>query len=420
MVHPGPDSCSGSKESSLRGSQRTINTTSPSTSNSTSTSLLQLNSLTLSSRSLTLKHSNQHGSKTHLPTIHAEDGPLGSTSSSSLLPGHSSSSSSLSYDNLINPTDPQLLPQRAPPSSCYHPHFMTLGRDGTVGQRPGPPSYSPVFIGVSRQSPQPREISPSLQGLTSRDASPSFQGFIQRDLSPIFQGPLLRDLASHSVTTRDVPPPPGLTIRDIASQSLRDLGPQGLTPQKSSVTTRYDGYSKTIMASIQEKREMEERDRMLRLQARSQGLYGPDIGIYDIPNRRSLPPDNIRLPGSRGPTPPAYGSREFLMSTGLHGYGARASTLSSSSTSSLTRGPKTSSSPLQSSSSSSLQSKGRSSSPAYCPLERQSQPLPSSTATLPRLPSSSGPSYTSYATVKRTSVKHSSEAKDCVTLGALK
>lgn len=343
--------------------------------------------------------------------------------SSSLLANHGSSSN-LSYDNLINPADPQYLAQRGAPPVGYHPHYMSLGADATVLQRSSPHAYSPVFMGVARQSPQPRDSSP-LQGLTSRDPSPSLQGFIQRDPSPSFQGLMARDLASQSVTSRDLTPP-GLVMRDMTSQSLRDslrdLGPQGMTPPKSAAA-RYDNFSKTIMASIHERREMEERERMLRLQARSQALYGPDVGIYDIPCRRSLPPESIRQPGSRGPTPPAYGSREFLMSTGILGYGMRTSPLSSSSTSSLTRGPKTSSSPLQSSSSSSLQSKGRSSSPAYCTTDRQTQPLPSSTSTLPRLTSSStssAPSYTSYATAKRSSLTYSSEGKDSVTLGALK
>ncbi|TNN81214.1 putative palmitoyltransferase ZDHHC8 [Liparis tanakae] len=387
----------------------------------TVSSSLQLNSLTLNTRSLTFKHSNRHGSKSQLPAMHADglgsNPPPGVISSSGLLANHSGS---LSYDNLINSGDPQFQAQRGAPPVGYHPHFLSLGIDGSVVQRPPPHGYSPVFMGVTRKSPQHRDPSP-LQGRTSREPSPSYQGFTQRDPGPTFQGLMQRDLASHSVTLRDLSPP-GLTMQDKTSQSLRDnhrdLGPQGSTPQKSAAG-RYDNFSKTIMTSIHERREVEERDRMLHLQARSQALYGPDVGIYDIPSRRSLPPDNIRPPGSRGPTPPAYGSREFLMSTGILGYGMRTSPLSSSSTSSLTRGPKTSSSPLQSSSSSSLQSKGRSSSPAYCPPDRATQPLPSSTSTLPRLPSSA-PSYASYATAKRSSLPYSSEGKDSVTLGALK
>ncbi|XP_026154087.1 probable palmitoyltransferase ZDHHC8 isoform X2 [Mastacembelus armatus] len=424
----GLDVHSVSKESPMRSNQQGGLPVHPPLQTNTTISSLQLNSLTLSSRSLTLKHSNRHGSKSQLPAMYAEglgsNPPPGIISSSNLLANHSSSS--FSYDSLINPADPQFLAQRGSPPVSYQPHFMALGTDGTVVQRPPPHTYSPVFMGITRQSPQPRETSPSLQGLTSRDPSPSFQGFIQREPSPSFQGLMSRDLTSQSVTSRDLPPP-GLVRRDLTCQglrdSLRDLGPQGLTPQKSAAA-RYDNFTKTIMTSIHERREMEERERMLRLQARSQALYGPDVGIYDIPSRRSLPPDNIRPPGSRGPTPPAYGSREFLMSTGILGYGMRTSPLSSSSTSSLTRGPKTSSSPLQSSSNSSLQSKGRPSSPAYCLPDRQTQPLPSSTSTLPHLPSSSStssaPYYASYTTAKQSSLAYAYEDKDSTTLGALK
>lgn len=376
-------------------------------------------SLTLNSRSLTLKHGNRHGSKSQLPSVHAD--VLGSTSqlgigsphhlitSSSLLTNHGSS---LSYDNLIKPADAPFLAQRGVPPVGYHSHFMALGADGM--QRAALHSYSPVFMGVARQSPQPRDPSPSLQGLTSRDPSTSLQGFIQREPSSAFQGLMARDLAPQ--TSRDLTAP-ALVMRD----SFRDLSPQTLTPAKSAAA-RYDGFSKTIMASIHERREMEERERMLRLQARSQALYGPDMGIYDIPTRRSLPPENIRPPGSRGPTPPAYGSREFLMSTGILGYGLRTSPLSSSSTSSLTRAPKASSSPLQSGSSS-LQTKGQSSSPAYCTPDRQTQPLLSSTSTLPRLPSCSATTsvpYSSYATAKRSSLTYSSEGKDSGNSGGLK
>lgn len=390
-------------------------------------------SLQLSSRSLTLKHGHRHGAKTQVPASHGDVlGPQPGFGSPHhhLMANHSG----LSYDGLINPAEPHFLSQRGPPAVGYH--FMTLGADGMVVQRPAPPpphTYSPVFMGVARQSPQPRDPSPSLQVLASRDPSPSIQSLIQRDPSPSFQGLMARDLVSQSVASRDLTPPPLLTMRDVANSnssssslrdSLRDLGT--LTPPKSAAA-RYDNFSKTIMASIQGRRELDERERMqLRLQARSQALYGPDAGVYDIPSRRSLPPDNLRAPpGSRGPTPPAYGSREFLMSTGILGYGMRTSPLSSSSTSSLTRGPRTSSSPLQSSSSSSLQTRGQSSSRAYCALDRQPLPTSTATATLPRLPSSSSSSapsyasYTSYATAKRSSITHSLEGKDSATLGAL-
>ncbi|KAM6984861.1 palmitoyltransferase ZDHHC8B [Aplochiton taeniatus] len=360
--------------------------------NPISSPLHQLSSLTLNSRSLTLKHAYRHGNKSQLPGLRPES-MASSTGPSMFPPPHvlTNRNSSLSYDSLVHSGEHQLLSQRGPPVVGYHPHYMSLGPDGSVVQRPPLHTYSPVFMGgVSRKSPQPRDPSPSLQGLTSRDPSPSFQGRIQREHSPSLQGLLPRELSPQGLLTRDLAPP-------------------------DSSTARYDNLSKTIMASIQERREMEERERLLRAQARAQALYGPDTGVYDIPSRRSLPPDSApRPPASRGPTPPAYGSREFMMSTGILGYGARGSPLSSSSTSSLTRGPKTSSSPLQSSSTSSLQSKGRSPSPAYCPPDRQTQPPPASSCTLPRIPSSS------YATAKRPSLTFALEGKDSAPLGALK
>uniref|UniRef100_A0A8C7GWW5 Palmitoyltransferase n=1 Tax=Oncorhynchus kisutch TaxID=8019 RepID=A0A8C7GWW5_ONCKI len=282
---------------------------------------LQLNSLTLNSRSLTLKHAYRHHNK--LPVLYPE-GLISHQVSPGLFPPHNplSNRNSLSYDSLVNSSDAHYLAQRGGPPLHYHPHFMTLGHEGSVLQRPPPHTYSPVFMGVTRQSPQDL----------------SQQALIHREASPV----------------------------------------------------RYDNLSKTIMVSIQERREMEERDRMLRMQARSQALYGcPDMGLYDIPSRCSLPADSMRLPGSRGPTPPAYGSREFLMSTGILGYGSTRSPLSSASSSSLTRAPRTSSSPLQSSSS--LQSKGRSPSPAYFPPNRQAQPSSSSSSTLPSTLSSASP-----------------------------
>uniref|UniRef100_A0A4W5M679 Palmitoyltransferase n=1 Tax=Hucho hucho TaxID=62062 RepID=A0A4W5M679_9TELE len=279
----------------------------------------QLNSLTLNSRFLTHKHAYRHGNK--LPALHSE-GLIPHQASPGVFPLHNplSSRSSLSYGNLVNPGDPNYLPQRGGPPLHYHPHFLTLGPDGSVLQGSPSHAYSPVFVGA----------------LIHRDLSP--QTLIHQEASPVL----------------------------------------------------YDNLSKSIMASIQERWEMEAKDRILRMQARSQALYGcPDMGVYDIPSRRSLPADSMRPPGSRAPTPPSYGSREFMMSTGILGYGGTRSPLSSASSSSLTRAPRTYRSPLQRSSS--LQSKGRSPSPSYLPPDRQAQPSPSS-STLPQtLPSSSAP-----------------------------
>ncbi|XP_012992515.3 probable palmitoyltransferase ZDHHC8 [Esox lucius] len=382
---------------------------------------LQLNSLTLNSRSLTLKHAYRHGNKP--PALHPE-GPTSRQLSPGVFPLHDplSSRCSLSYDSLVNSADPHYPAQRGAPPLHYHPRFMTLGPDSSVLQRPPPHAYSPVFMGATRHSPQPRDTSlrdPALRdltphALTSRDLTP--HALTSRDLTP--HALTSRDLTPHALTSRDLTPH-ALTSRDLTPHALtsRDLTPQALIHMEAS-PVRYDNLSKTIMASIQERREMEERDNVLRMQARNQGLYScPDMGVYDIPSRRSLPTDSMRLPGSRGPTPPAYGSREFMMSTGILGYGGTRSPLSSASSSSLSRAPRTSSSPPQSSSS--LQSKARSPSPAYLPPDRHASPS-SSSSTLPRTSSSSS-ATAQYVHPKRPSLTYpGKEGKDSAPLGAAK
>ncbi|XP_077478806.1 palmitoyltransferase ZDHHC8B [Stigmatopora argus] len=270
-------------------------------------------------------------------------------------------------EKLLTSADPHFAPQKGTSSPVY---FPSLGSDVAATQR-GSRAYAPVFVGVARHSPQPREPSPSLQGFSSS----SFAGFIQREPSPAFQG----------LPSREPP---------AKAQSLLD-GLRDATPQKSAAgASRFDGLPKALVASI---RETEERERSLHLRARSQALYGPDSCVYDVPCRRSLPLEVGRAQGVRGATPPAYGSREFLMSTGVLGSGPRTSPLSGSSASTLIRCPKT-----------------RSSSPGYCPSDRL--PVPPSMCTLPRLPpsatSSSAPPYAFYGTAKRSMLTTSSQGKD--------
>ncbi|XP_028836228.1 probable palmitoyltransferase ZDHHC8 [Denticeps clupeoides] len=131
----------------------------------------------------------------------------------------------------------------------------------------------------------------------------------------------------------------------------------------------YDSLSRGVMASIQERKELVERED-------PQAACTSDSGLYDIPSRRSLPPASL----SRGPTPPAYGSREFLLSSAAYGYSSRWG-LGSSSTSSLTRASRTSGSSLQSHMAGSG-GQGRSLSPAYRSLDRQAPHCP------PTVPSS--------------------------------
>ncbi|XP_030624003.1 probable palmitoyltransferase ZDHHC8 [Chanos chanos] len=250
----------------------------------------QTNSLTLSSRSLSLRYAHCRGDKTQLPSPHAE-GTTTVSSQSILSPSAlTGCGGSLSYDNLLNPGD---VVQHGGRLIGYQRPFLSLdlGLARVPDLQRQPPNIcGPAFMGINRQSPQPREHSPM----------------------------------------------------------------------------RYDNLSKAIMSSIQERRELEDREKLLILQDHSQTTITPDSGIYDMPNRRSLPPE-LRPPASRGLTPPAYGSREFLMSSAAYGYGSRTGL----SCSSLTRAPRTSNSPLQANTGSSKQ--GRSLSPSYNSLDRQPQ-----------------------------------------------
>uniref|UniRef100_A0A8C8JZA5 Palmitoyltransferase n=1 Tax=Oncorhynchus tshawytscha TaxID=74940 RepID=A0A8C8JZA5_ONCTS len=108
------------------------------------------------------------------------------------------------------------------------------------------------------------------------------------------------------------------------------------SPQDRDLSpVRYDNLSKTIMASIQERKEMEEREKLQHHGGCSQAqsyAQAQDSGMFD------------------SPTPPAYGgSRDNLM--GVVSYGPRTPVLRYSGGSSLARAPRTSSSSLHTDSS---------------------------------------------------------------------
>uniref|UniRef100_A0A2K6TP93 Palmitoyltransferase n=1 Tax=Saimiri boliviensis boliviensis TaxID=39432 RepID=A0A2K6TP93_SAIBB len=119
------------------------------------------------------------------------------------------------------------------------------------------------------------------------------------------------------------------------------LGPRPREPSP----VRYDNLSRTIMASIQERKDREERERLLRSQADS--LFG-DSGVYDAPSSYSLQQASVLSEGPRGPAL-RYGSRDDLVAGPGFG-GARNPALQtslSSLSSSVSRAPRTSSSSLQ-------------------------------------------------------------------------
>ncbi|KAM4577322.1 palmitoyltransferase ZDHHC8B isoform 2-T2 [Odontesthes bonariensis] len=174
---------------------------------------------------------------------------------------------------------------------------------------------------------------------------------------------------------------PVMPPRGVGRQSphLRDRDPSPV---------RYDNLSQTIMASIQERKEMEEREKRQILHGRSQThVYAQDSGVFD--GGYGLPPsacypDGSRGPGSRGPTPPAYGgSRDNLMGVGLVSYGQRTPVLRHAG-STLGRASRTSSTSLHTDHSSTNSSQSRA--PNLEGLYRSPAHQPHSPA-MPRSPS---------------------------------
>ncbi|XP_003801762.2 probable palmitoyltransferase ZDHHC8 isoform X1 [Otolemur garnettii] len=159
------------------------------------------------------------------------------------------------------------------------------------------------------------------------------------------------------------------------------LGPRPREPSP----VRYDNLSRTIMASIQERKDREERERLLRSQADS--LFG-DSGVYDAPSSYSLQQASVLSEGPCGPVL-HYGSRDDLMAGPGFG-GARNPALQtslSSLSSSLSRAPRTSSSSLQADPANSTAGT-RPSSGSHRSPSRQGLPSPPGT---PRSPSFLGP-----------------------------
>lgn len=140
----------------------------------------------------------------------------------------------------------------------------------------------------------------------------------------------------------------------------------GITGTSRQSPVHYDSLSKPAMSSIQERHELEEREKQPSL------LPVQDMSVYDTPSGSSLP--------SRRPTPPAYGSREFLLSSAAYRYA-----------SSLRRTSRTSSSSMHAN----MALQSRSLSPSACSsLEHHAQP---STSSIPCLMPSS--SYTAQKTL---------------------
>ncbi|XP_023678827.1 palmitoyltransferase ZDHHC8B-like [Paramormyrops kingsleyae] len=226
--------------------------------------LLQLDSCSLHSRSLSLRESHQHRDQLQaLPGKPEDSAPHSSALTPSML---YSRNGSLSYDSLLHPSPNALtmmdcLAHPGPPSlGCRLPFQPTNQFSAWLPELP-----CPVLVG--RHSPHPKNPSP----------------------------------------------------------------------------VGYDSLPKTVMASIQERRETED-ERQLQVQSHFQPQ--PDPGVYDMPRLHSLYPgpcysEGPRVTKSRSPTPPIFGSRDNLIGSGgrvpqLHSSASRSSMTSVTSMTSMT------------------------------------------------------------------------------------
>lgn len=178
------------------------------------------------------------------------------------------------------------------------------------------------------------------------------------------------------------PGPPGDPPRPPPRSFSPVLGPRPREPSP----VRYDNLSRTIMASIQERKDREERERLLRSQADS--LFG-DSGVYDAPSSYSLQGASLLSEGPRGPAL-RYGSRDDLVAGAGFG-GARNPALQtsmSSLSSAMSRAPRTSSSSLQADMANNNAPGPRPGSGSRRSPARQGPPSPPS---VPRSPSYAGP-----------------------------
>jgi len=309
----------------------------------------QLDAYPASSHTLSLKqphhHHHQGAGKGQLPALQPET--LSSSPYKSIFtPGTlSNRNGSLSYDSLLNPS---VAPAAVATELAAHPGLPSMGFHSP---------YLPTKMCHIRGPELKRQQQPVVAA-----AAPGY--------SPVMQA---RGLGRHSPLSREREPSP----------------------------VRYDNLSQTIMASIQERKELEEREK--RLHGRPQTpAYGHDSGMFDSSGgygpAGACCPDGPRGPSSRGPTPPAYGgSRDNLMAAGPGVYGQRTPVLRHAT---LGRAPRTSSGSLHTDHSSTSSSQGRPS--AQEGLYRSPGHHPHTSPALPRSPSYTNQKLSYISALERT------------------
>lgn len=274
--------------------------------------------------------------------------------------------------------------------------LKSAGRQGTdqVALQPLKPEGAP---------PTPYKTIFSPNSLSNRNSSLSYDSL----LNPM--SPAGRKCPAHSVVSAAGYHSPYLSAKmcHLRGGELQRPGPRSFSPvlgggapgshPRDPSPVRYDNLSKTIMASIQERKEMEEREKLLH--SHPDSVFG-DSGVYDTPSSYSL--QQVSTLSSDDPRSLALpcGSRENLTSAG-GGFGARSPLLQSSLSSLsgvMARAPRTSTTSLQADlANNNVQShqtlQGRGAGGPYMSPGHQVPPSPSG---MPRSPSYGGPKAVSF------------------------
>lgn len=249
----------------------------------------------------------------------------------------------------------------------------------------------------------------SPNSLSNRNGSLSYDSL----LNPM--SPSGRKCIAHSAVSSVGYHSPYLSAKmcHLRGSELQRQPPQSFSPvlgspaphQRDPSPVRYDNLSKTIMASIQERKEMEEREKLLH--SHPDSVFA-DSGVYDTPSSYSLQQVSTLSEDPRSMAM-RYGSRDNLMAASS--FSTRNPILQSSVSSlssAMTRAPRTSTTSLQADlANNNVQShqalQGRVSNGSYKSPGHQ---VPSSPTGMPRSPSYGGPKAVSFVnTVEITEVQ---------------
>lgn len=256
----------------------------------------------------------------------------------------------------------------------------------------------------------------SPNSLSNRNGSLSYDSL----LNPM--SPSGRKCIAHSAVSSVGYHSPYLSAKmcHLRGSELQRQPPQSFSPvlggpaphQRDPSPVRYDNLSKTIMASIQERKEMEEREKLLH--SHPDSVFA-DSGVYDTPSSYSLQQVSTLSEDPRSMAM-RYGSRDNLMAaTSFSTRNPILQSSVSSLSSAMTRAPRTSTTSLQADlANNNVQShqalQGRVSNGSYKSPGHQ---VPSSPTGMPRSPSYGGPKAVSFVnTVEITEVQSVGAQRD--------